>query len=75
MYRFPLWFQAFFHHPTWSINITGLVDRPQVIRVVDLIAEMQLEERYYRHRCVEAWAIAVPWLGFPMYPWLGRDLI
>jgi len=59
--------QAFFHHPNWAINITGLVDRPQVINVVDLIAEMQLEERYYRHRCVEAWAIAVPWLGFPMY--------
>lgn len=56
----------FFMDPKWQVQITGLVDRPMTISISDLIAKMHLEERYYRHRCVEAWAIAVPWLGFPL---------
>jgi sulfoxide reductase catalytic subunit YedY len=50
----------------WSIEITGMVDKPRTIAFEDLMKQVQLEERIYRHRCVEAWAMTVPWTGFPM---------
>ncbi len=50
----------------WEIEIKGLVEKPRKIEVDDLIRQMPLEERVYRHRCVEAWTIFVPWIGFPM---------
>lgn len=50
----------------WSVEIKGLVKKPQLIDVDDLLKSMPLEERLYRHRCVEAWAMAVPWTGFPL---------
>ena len=52
-------------HP-WDIEITGLVKKPQKLTVDELLRTMPLEERLYRHRCVEAWAMAVPWTGFPL---------
>lgn len=54
----------------WTVTIDGLVEKPQQIDVDALIRRMALEERLYRLRCVEAWAMAVPWTGFPM-----KDLI
>ncbi len=50
----------------WQIRIEGLVERPFTIGVDDLLRQVELEERLYRFRCVEAWAMAVPWTGFPM---------
>ena len=50
----------------WTLTIDGMVDKPQSIAIDDLLARMPLEERLYRHRCVEAWAMAVPWSGFPL---------
>jgi methionine sulfoxide reductase catalytic subunit len=50
----------------WTIKIDGLVDKPFEIGVEDLIRKIGLEERLYRHRCVEAWSMAVPWTGFPL---------
>lgn len=50
----------------WSLEIKGLVKRPRHIDVDHLIKTMPMEERLYRHRCVEAWAMAVPWTGFPL---------
>ncbi len=50
----------------WQITIDGLVEKPIVLDVDDLIAKMDIEERLYRHRCVEAWSMAVPWIGFPV---------
>jgi len=41
------------------------VEAPQEIGIDDLIRKMPLEERLYRHRCVEAWSMAIPWSGFP----------
>lgn len=52
-------------HP-WTIEVSGLVAKPQKFAIEDLIAKMPIEERLYRHRCVEAWAMAVPWTGFPL---------
>jgi sulfoxide reductase catalytic subunit YedY len=50
----------------WTISIDGLVERPFEIGIDDLLKEMPLEERIVRHRCVEAWAMVVPWSGFPL---------
>jgi sulfoxide reductase catalytic subunit YedY len=50
----------------WRIKIDGMVEKPIEIDVDELLAKMQIEERLYRFRCVEAWAMAVPWTGFAM---------
>ncbi|WP_374653185.1 protein-methionine-sulfoxide reductase catalytic subunit MsrP [Dongia sp.] len=50
----------------WAITIDGMVGKPQTIAIDDLLKQMPLEERAYRHRCVEAWSMAVPWSGFPL---------
>ena len=50
----------------WSVAIDGMVEKPMTIAFDDLIGKMSLEERLYRHRCVEAWSMAVPWSGFPL---------
>src|SRR6266849_894270 len=50
----------------WQIEVRGLVKKPQTFDIDDLVRRMPLEERLYRHRCVEAWAMAVPWSGFPI---------
>ncbi len=50
----------------WTISISGLVKRPGVYDVDKLTSRFGLEERLYRFRCVEAWAMAVPWTGFPL---------
>ena len=49
----------------WQVEVGGLVNNPQTFDIDDLIRAMPLEERLYRLRCVEAWAMAVPWTGFP----------
>jgi methionine sulfoxide reductase catalytic subunit len=50
----------------WPIEINGLVETPLTIDAETLIGKMPLEERLYRHRCVEAWSMRVPWTGFPL---------
>ncbi|MCB1523220.1 MAG: protein-methionine-sulfoxide reductase catalytic subunit MsrP [Rhodoblastus sp.] len=50
----------------WSVKIDGLCNAPQEIAIDDLIKRMQIEERLYRHRCVEAWSMTIPWTGFPL---------
>ncbi len=54
----------------WSISIEGDVKRPAVYAFDDLFKGMTPEERVYRHRCVEAWSMVAPWLGYPL-----RDVI
>lgn len=51
---------------SWKLNVTGLVNNPKIYDADDLLTAFPLEERIYRFRCVEAWAMVVPWLGFPM---------
>ncbi len=48
----------------WVVKIDGMVEQPREIGIDDLLRQMPLEERLYRHRCVEAWAMAIPWSGF-----------
>jgi sulfoxide reductase catalytic subunit YedY len=49
----------------WTIKIDGMVEKPIELGIDDLIRKMTLEERTYRHRCVEAWGMAIAWSGFP----------
>ena len=50
----------------WTVTIDGMVEKPITVGIDDLLAKMPLEERLYRHRCVEAWSMTVPWSGFAM---------
>lgn len=50
----------------WKVVVDGLVDRPLELDAEELIRKMPIEERVYRHRCVEAWSMTVPWSGFPL---------
>jgi len=50
----------------WTISIEGAVEKPQVLDLDAVLKIAPLEERIYRHRCVEAWSIVVPWIGFPL---------
>lgn len=56
----------------WTLAVDGEVMRPQTFDVDDLIAKTPLEERIYRLRCVEAWSMVVPWVGFPLSAILKR---
>ena len=47
-------------HP-WQVEIAGLAAKPRLYDIDELVRSMGLEERLYRFRCVEAWAMAVPW--------------
>jgi sulfoxide reductase catalytic subunit YedY len=50
----------------WSIKLDGMMAKPRTIGIDDLLRQVSLEERIYRHRCVEAWAMTVPWTGFSL---------
>ncbi len=50
----------------WKIKVDGLVEKPLELDVDDLIKKFTLQERIYRFRCVEAWAMVVPWIGIPL---------
>ncbi|MCC0062730.1 MAG: protein-methionine-sulfoxide reductase catalytic subunit MsrP [Defluviimonas sp.] len=50
----------------WSVKVDGLVGRPGSYDLADLLSGIPLEERIYRFRCVEAWAMVVPWIGLPL---------
>jgi sulfoxide reductase catalytic subunit YedY len=50
----------------WTLSIEGLVARPMRVTAEELIASFPLEERIYRHRCVETWSAIVPWIGIPL---------
>lgn len=50
----------------WTVEVKGLVNNPKKYDFDDLVRRFPLEERLYRFRCVEAWAMAVPWTGFPI---------
>ena len=50
----------------WEVTIDGMVDNAGTFSLADLIDDMTIEERLYRFRCVEAWAMVVPWNGFEL---------
>ncbi|PKM11105.1 MAG: protein-methionine-sulfoxide reductase catalytic subunit MsrP [Gammaproteobacteria bacterium HGW-Gammaproteobacteria-3] len=50
----------------WSLMVDGEVERPGVYQLEDILKANPLEQRIYRFRCVEAWSMVVPWVGFPL---------
>ena len=56
----------------WSVVIDGLVDRPGTYAMEDILSDQTLEERIYRFRCVEAWSMVIPWVGFELADLLDR---
>jgi sulfoxide reductase catalytic subunit YedY len=56
----------------WTLEVGGLVAKPKTFDLDDLLKAFPLEERIYRHRCVEAWAMVVPWTGFALADLVGK---
>ena len=55
-----------FHPTPWEVEVSGMVARPRTYDIDDLVRAFPLEERVYRLRCVESWAMVIPWTGFPL---------
>ena len=56
--------QDFITRP-WTIEVGGLVQKPKVFSVEEIL-KFEQEERIYRFRCVEGWSMVIPWVGFPL---------
>ena len=56
----------------WTIAVEGLVKKPLTVDIDQLLQWFPLEERIYRMRCVEAWSMVIPWLGFPLGDFIRR---
>jgi hypothetical protein len=56
----------------WSVVVEGQCSKPGTYNIEDILKYAPLEERIYRHRCVEAWSIVVPWVGYPLSEFLKR---
>ena len=56
----------------WTVTIAGEVRRPRTVDIDEVLGWFPLEERIYRMRCVEAWSMVIPWVGFPLADFLAR---
>src|SRR5262245_1358239 len=56
----------------WSVVVEGLCNKPGTYTLEDIVKPHPLEERVYRHRCVEGWSVVIPWVGFPLGDLLKR---
>ena len=57
---------ANFQTKRWQVTVSGLVNKPRVFSLADILKIAPPEERIYRMRCVEAWSMVVPWAGYPL---------
>jgi sulfoxide reductase catalytic subunit YedY len=56
----------------WSVAVEGEVAKPAVYHIEDILKGQTLEDRIYRHRCVEAWSMVIPWVGFPLSDFIKK---
>ena len=56
----------------WTVSVTGECAKPGTVDIDDVLRQSALEERIYRHRCVEGWSMVIPWVGVPLGPVLQR---
>jgi sulfoxide reductase catalytic subunit YedY len=70
-----------FHTRPWTVKIDGLVKKSKTLDIDNIMKLAPLEERIYRHRCVEGWSMIIPWVGFPLSelikqaePWVKPSL-
>jgi len=62
----PSGLSANFRTRPWTVSIEGLVAKPKKLDIDTIMKLAPLEERIYRHRCVEGWSMVIPWVGFPL---------
>lgn len=55
-----------FRTEPWAITVSGEIEKPLTLGMEDILRRYPMEERIYRLRCVEAWSMVVPWIGFPL---------
>jgi methionine sulfoxide reductase catalytic subunit len=55
-----------FKYSPWTVSVEGEVEKPRKFSIEEIMKLAPLEERVYRHRCVEAWSIVVPWIGYSL---------
>jgi len=67
----PSNFSDKFQSRPWSISIEGLVEKPSILDIENIMKLFTIEDRIYRLRCVEAWSMVIPWQGFPLYKLLN----
>ena len=68
----PSSYSGSFKPRPWTIEVGGMVAKPATFDIDDLIKTMNIEERIYRMRCVEAWSMVIPWQGFQLSELLKR---
>ena len=56
----------------WSVTVEGLIKRPAVYNLEDILRPVTQQERIYRLRCVEGWSMVIPWMGFPLSAFISR---
>jgi sulfoxide reductase catalytic subunit YedY len=56
----------------WTVKVEGMVKKPATYNLDDLIKGLTTEDRIYRMRCVEAWSMVIPWMGFPLASLISR---
>ena len=56
----------------WTVAVDGECNKPAVWHLEDILKGQTLEERIYRHRCVEAWSMVIPWVGFPLADFIKK---
>jgi sulfoxide reductase catalytic subunit YedY len=61
-----------FHTRPWTVALEGEINKPEVVDIDELIKRFPPEERIYRMRCVEAWSMVIPWVGFPLADLIKR---
>lgn len=61
-----------FRTKPWTVKVEGMVAKPATYNIEDFLKPHKLEDRIYRHRCVEAWSMVIPWMGFPMSDLIKR---
>jgi sulfoxide reductase catalytic subunit YedY len=54
------------HTRPWTVQVTGLVKKPQTVDIDSIMKYRPIESRVYRHRCVEAWSMVIPWDGYSL---------
>jgi sulfoxide reductase catalytic subunit YedY len=68
----PAIYAVDFKSKPWKVSVEGLVKKPAVYDLDDLIKGFTLEDRIYRMRCVEGWSMVIPWRGFPLAALIKR---
>ncbi|MBI4420799.1 MAG: protein-methionine-sulfoxide reductase catalytic subunit MsrP [Gemmatimonadetes bacterium] len=56
----------------WTVKVEGMCHKPGTYGIDDILKWFPAAERVYRHRCVEAWSMVIPWLGFPLKDFISR---